>query len=75
MVEDLEEEILQVLEYHLALELVQQELLVKVMLVVMETTLHLYILVVAAVELEQLVQMEHLVKVEMVVTVWMYLLI
>ena len=70
MVEGLEEEfLLDLLFQDVVLDLVQQELLAKEMLVVMETILHLYILVVVAVELEQLVQMEHLVKVEMVVTV------
>jgi hypothetical protein len=73
VVEVLEEEILQVLEYHLALELVQQELVVKEMLVVMEIILHLYILVVEVEALAELVQMEHLVKVEMVEQEQIYL--
>ena len=61
-----EEEILQVLEYHLVLDLGVLQLVVKVIVVVLEILLHLYILV-EVVEEQVLVDLlEHLLKVEMV---------
>jgi hypothetical protein len=64
--EVLEEEILQDLQYHQALDLVVLELVVKVMLVVLEILMHLYTL--EEVEEAQVVLelLQHLLKVEMV---------